>query len=85
VRHLASPAFWDAYNRLPENVRKVADRSFEILKQNPRDPALHFKQVGRYWSARVGLGHRALGVDTDGDVVWFWIGSHADYDRLLKR
>jgi hypothetical protein len=44
---------------------------------------LHFKRIGRFWSARVGLGYRALGLDAEGDVVWFWIGSHADYDKLL--
>ncbi len=86
MRHFASPAFWDAYARLPDAVRRVANRSFELLKSDPRHPALHFKQVGRYRSARVGLGYRALGVESeDGDIVWFWIGTHAEYDRLLKR
>jgi hypothetical protein len=47
-------------------------------------PSLHFKQIGRYWSVRVGARHRALGVDVEEGVLWFWIGSHADYDRLLR-
>jgi hypothetical protein len=85
VRHLASPAFWEAYDRLPDAVRRVADRNFALLKQNNRHPALHYKAVGRYRSARVGLGYRALGVEIEDGVLWFWIGTHADYDKLLSR
>ena len=61
----------------------MADRSYELLKTNPRHPSLHFKRVGQFWSARVGLYHRAVAVDAGDDLVWFWIGSHADYDKLL--
>ena len=85
MRHFASPAFWEAYARLPDNIRALADKNFAVLKQDPRHPALHFKKVGRFWSARVGLRYRALGVETGGDLVWFWIGSHAGYDALIKR
>ncbi len=53
-------------------------------KENPRHPSLHFKKVGRFWSARVGLQHRALAVEVEDGLLWFWIGSHADYDRLVK-
>lgn len=69
---------------LPDAVRKVAERNFERLKSNPKHPSLHFKNVGRYWSVRVGIGYRALAVRNEQDLVWFWIGSHADYDRLLQ-
>jgi len=44
---------------------------------------LHFKKVGRFWSARVGLHYRALAVEADDILVWFWIGSHSEYDRLI--
>jgi hypothetical protein len=84
MRHFASPAFWEAYEKLPENIRALADKNFGLLKDNPRHPALHFKKAGRFWSARVGIRYRALAVETDGDLVWFWIGSHADYDALIK-
>nr|WP_249788583.1 hypothetical protein [Bradyrhizobium sp. G127] len=63
----------------------MADRNFALLKSDPRHPSLHFKQVGRYYSARVGLRYRALAVETDDGLLWFWIGSHADYDALLKQ
>jgi len=44
---------------------------------------LHFKKVGRYWSARVRNHHRALAVEAPGGLVWFWIGTHAEYDKLI--
>jgi hypothetical protein len=50
----------------------------------PVHPSLHFKKVGRYWSVRVALGHRALAVEVGDDLVWFWIGSHAEYDRVRR-
>jgi hypothetical protein len=62
----------------------LADRSFARLKIDPAYPSLHFKQVGRYWSARVGLYYRALAVRDGNDCLWFWIGSHAEYDHLLR-
>jgi len=83
LKHYASPQFWACYHRLPENVRAVADRNFQILKLNSKHPSLHFKKVGRFWSARVGIAHRALAVETQDGVLWFWIGSHADYDKFI--
>jgi hypothetical protein len=65
-------------------VREVADRNYELLKQNPQHPSLHFKKVGRFWSVRVGLRYRALAVPVDDGMLWFWIGTHADYDALIR-
>jgi len=62
VRHSASSSFWAAYRALPENVQVLADKSYQLLKHNPAHPSLHFKPVGRFWSVRVGLHYRALGV-----------------------
>jgi hypothetical protein len=84
MRHFASPAFWEAYNKLPENVRALADKNYTLLKENPQHPSLHFKKVGRFWSARIGLRYRALAVEASDGLLWFWIGSHADYDALIK-
>jgi hypothetical protein len=84
MRHFASPAFWQAYSRLPENVRALADKNYALLKENPQHPSLRLKKVGRYWSVRVGLRYRALAVESDDAMLWFWIGSHADYDILIK-
>lgn len=83
MKHFASPSFWSAYEALPSAVRSLADKNFELLKTDSKHPALHLKHVGRYWSARVGLHYRALAVDAEDGLVWFWIGSHADYDKLV--
>jgi len=83
MKHLASQSFWEAYQALPEKIQQLADRTFDILKTDPRYPALHFKKIGRYWSVRIGLHYRALAVEVDEGLLWFWIGSHADYDRLI--
>ncbi len=83
MKHFASSEFWSNYDALPVSIRRIADRNFEQLKADPRHPSLHFKRIGRLWSVRVGLNYRALGTDTDDAVVWFWIGSHADYDKLI--
>lgn len=81
--HHASPAFWKAYEALPAGVRKIADKNYQLLKVDPRHPSLHLKKAGWYWSVHVGLKYRALALDVDDGVLWFWIGTHAEYDRLV--
>jgi len=84
VRHFASPQFWVKLNSLPEDVRKIAYANFDLLRQNPRHPSLHLKKVSGYWSVRVGSQYRALGKEVEDGILWAWIGSHAEYDQLLK-
>ncbi|UYO55545.1 hypothetical protein [Rhodopseudomonas palustris] len=84
MKHLASPKFWAAYRALPQPVRALADKNFALLKADPDHPSLHFKRVGQFFSVRVGLRYRALALPVDEGMLWFWIGTHADYDSLLK-
>jgi hypothetical protein len=84
MKHFASGGFWKAYHGLPDEVRGLADKNFELLKNDSRHPSLHFKQIGKLWSVRVGRHYRALGLDKPDGVLWFWVGSHAEYDRLIK-
>jgi hypothetical protein len=81
--HRTTPQFWDRFDNLPESVQSLARKNFALLKQNSAHPSLHFKKVGGYWSARVGLNHRALAVEDGADFVWVWIGNHDEYDRLI--
>jgi hypothetical protein len=83
VRHRATPKFWQFYKRLPSEIQKQADQSFVLLKQDPQHPSLHFKKVGRFWSARVGIHYRAIGVEDDADLIWFWIGRHDEYEFII--
>ena len=82
MTHSASSRFWQRYDALPGDVRALADRSYQLLKSDPRHPSLHFKKLGTFWSVRVGLHHRALAIEVEGGMLWVWIGTHAEYDRL---
>ncbi len=53
------------------------------VQPDERHPSLQLKKAARFWSVRVGLHYRALAVESSGDLVWFWVGSHAEYDKLL--
>jgi hypothetical protein len=85
VRYQATPRFWLCYRNLPDDVRRLADKAYRLSRQDPRHSSLRFKKVGRFWSVRVGLHYRALAVEQESEVIWFWIGSHAEYEKLLDR
>jgi hypothetical protein len=63
----------------------VARKNFELLKHDRSHPSLHFKKVGKLWSVRIGMNHRALAVDDGSDFVWVWIGTHDEYIRAIKQ
>lgn len=83
MNHFATPDFWFYYRQLPEEIRHLADKNFELLRTNPQHPSLRLKKVGVFWSARVGLRYRALAKERAEGLVWFWIGSHDRYDELI--
>jgi len=84
LRHYASPDFWKLFYLLPLDAQKLARENYRLLRTNPRHPSLHFKKVGPYWSVRVSRGYRALGTQLSDGILWGWIGTHADYDKILK-
>lgn len=82
------PEFLVLYRVLPEQVRQQARQAYALFRQAPHHPSLRFRQVHPIrpiFSARVGLHYRAVGVREGNDIFWFWIGSHAEYDRLLNQ
>ena len=79
--HKALPRFWACLDALPGPVQEVARKNYELLKHHP---SLHFKKIGKFWSARVGMNHRALAVKDGEDYIWIWIGTHEEYERLIK-
>jgi hypothetical protein len=83
MRHFTSPAFWNRYQALPSSVQSLADKNFGLLKADPRHPSLQLKKAGKYHSVRVGLRYRAVGIEIEEGLPWFWIGTHADYDKLI--
>ena len=84
MNHLADPDFWEAYNRLPDTIRELADKNFSLLKSDPAHPSLRFKKIAPLHSVRIGLHYRALAIDHPDGMQWFWIGHHSDYDRLIS-
>ena len=86
MKSYTSRKFRDRYGNLPEPVRSQARRAYRLFKQNPSHPGLNFKKVegeDNIYSARIGLGYRALGELEGGAIVWFWIGPHAEYDKIV--
>ncbi|MBL8165456.1 MAG: hypothetical protein JNJ61_25970 [Anaerolineae bacterium] len=79
--------FLRAYRRLPHDVREQARKAYRLFKENPQHPSLNFKPVHPtrpYYSARISRGYRTIGLRVDDVIIWFWIGSHADYDKLIS-
>lgn len=85
MKHTASKRFWQCLEALPADVEALAHRSCSQLKAEPTHPSLHFKAVGngRFYSVRIGLYYRALGLPVAAGVHWFWIGTHGEYDKLV--
>jgi hypothetical protein len=76
------------FSALPAWVQRQARDAYRLFRQNPAHPGLRFKQVHAdppIYSVRVGISYRAVGVRDADTVIWYWIGSHADYDRLLDQ
>ena len=85
MNSFTSPRFWRHYNSLSPEIRKPADKNFQLFQTNPQHPSRHFERKKLdLWSVRVGGGHRALARQLDDTLIWFWIGPHDEYERLLR-
>lgn len=84
MKHKTASSFWKYYEHLPVDIRDLADKNFQLLKDNPSHPSLQFKKVGKVWSVRVGSNYRAIATQIEEGYLWIWIGTHAEYDKLLR-
>jgi hypothetical protein len=87
MKSQTTKSFWKHYWALPPEIRQRARRAYKLWRDNPAHPSLFFKRVKEgqpLYSVRIGLGYRALGLLKADTVTWFWIGTHDEYDRLLK-
>jgi len=82
--HRATSRFWTCFTNLSADVQNIARKNYALLKDNPHHPSLRFKKVGKFWSARVGLTHRALAVEDGDGFIWVWIGTHDEYQRMVR-
>jgi len=87
VKSQTTRSFWRHYWALPPEIRQHARQAYKLWRDNPAHPSLFFKRVKGsqpVYSVRIGLGYRALGLLKGDTVTWFWVGTHDEYDRLLK-
>jgi len=76
--------FWQLYEKLPGDIKSLADKTFIDLKKTQEHTLLNILKVGRYWSLPIGTKNRALGVEVDeGGLLWCWIGSYSDYINFV--
>jgi len=87
VNSKTSDEFWKHYANLPVEIKKQARQAFHRFVNNPYHPGLHFKRIHStrpIFSVRISRNYRAVGITHDNEIVWFWIGSHNEYDKLIK-
>jgi mRNA-degrading endonuclease HigB of HigAB toxin-antitoxin module len=80
--------FWKCYSELPATIRKHAKEAYKQFQEDPYYPSLHFKQVHStrpIFSVRITKDYRAVGIIQGEDIIWFWIGTHSEYDKILKQ
>lgn len=86
MRSRTTRRFWRLLDDLPFDIQQDAKRAYRLFQNNPAHPSLQFKKLegeDDIYSARIGLDYRALAVMRKDRIVWYWIGSHSDYDRLV--
>ena len=88
MRSRVNERFRKSFAALPRDIQRKAREAYARWHENPSHPSLQYKKIHAtqpIYSVRIALGWRAIGLLQDDVMVWFWIGSHADYDKLLHR
>jgi hypothetical protein len=83
MKSSTSAAFRKQLMGLAPDVQRLARKQFHLWLTDHWHPSVHFKKVGSYWSARIDRNHRALGVESEGTIVWFFIGHHDGYEKKI--
>ena len=86
MKSVTTDRFRKALSKLPQDVQQNAKTAYQKWKHNPGNPSLRFKQIHPQkpiYSVRVGLSYRALGIKEESTMIWFWIGSHEDYNNFI--
>ena len=84
MNHKTTKRFWSFYYKQSNKIQLSADKAFELLKEDYNHPSLQFKKIGKLYSVRISLSHRALAIKDKEDYIWIWIGNHDDYEKLIK-
>ena len=85
---LREAPYWEHYDDLPSDIRKLAETNYRLWKENPGHPGLRFKKIHitlPVFSFRVGMRHRTVGVEIeDRKVAWFWVGSFENFKSTIN-
>ncbi|MDF1880051.1 hypothetical protein JHD50_01840 [Sulfurimonas sp. MAG313] len=84
---LITPKWKKSYKTLPSNIKIIAKKQYKFFKVDPHYASLHFKRIHSskaIYSARINKDYRTLGLIKDSSIIWFWIGKHDEYDKLVK-
>jgi hypothetical protein len=87
VKSRTTDRFWKRYDALPVEIRKQAREAYRLFQQDSHHPSLHYKRIHStkpIFSVRISKNYRSVGILQGDEIIWFWIGSHAEYDRLVK-
>ena len=85
---LREGAYWDTFEDLPEDIKKLAEKNYKLWRESKNSPGLRFKQIHKslpIYSFRVGMKHRTVGVETDDNkIAWFWVGSFETFNKTIS-
>jgi hypothetical protein len=87
VKSKTTDRFWKSYEQLPVEIKKQAREAYHLFQEDPYYPSLHFKRIHSarpVFSVRISKNYRAVGILQENEIIWFWIGSHSEYDKLVK-
>lgn len=80
--------FRKSFAKLPDPIKEKARKAYALWRQDPYHSSLNYKQIHKVrpiYSVRIGYFHRAIGVKENETLIWFWIGSHEDYNNLINQ
>ena len=80
-----TPRFWKLFRELPAEVQDLALEKYELFQKDPYHPSLCFQAKGKAWTIAIGRSYRAIAYRSENHLSWFWIGTHEDYNNVLKR
>ncbi len=87
MKSVTTARFRKAYDSLPHRIQHLAKKAYSLWRKNPSHPSLHFKQIHKthpFFSVRITLSWRAIAIKEEETMIWFWIGSHSDYDKIIS-
>jgi hypothetical protein len=87
VKSVQTKEFRELFDRLPQDVQKQARKANRLFEENPYHPSLHFKCINKEksrYSVRINKSYRAVGIKKGDTIIWYFIGTHTDYDHILR-